>query len=127
MSIRDRIRHKQSSRPLKSEMAELDGEQIEVREMRLGERNRLLDRGYRTVGKKTVPVYEKLYPAILMACVFDPETGEKVFREGDEDIIFALEGDEVDEITNIAFRLSGMSKETGKELGKDSENHQTEE
>lgn len=119
MAIRDRIKSK-VSQPVKSELTTLAGEQVEVRQMMVGQRSRVLEVGYRTVGKRTEPIYSKLYPILLKQTVFDPESGEPVFQKDDDELINSLDAEEVDAVAEIAFRLSGLDKKSGQEMGKGS-------
>lgn len=64
--------------------------------------------------------YPALYPSALIECVFDPETGERVFNEGDEGIINQKSGKALERVAVVAMRLSGMNEDAEKDAGKDS-------
>ena len=61
---------------------------------------------------------EKFYPALLIATVYDPDTGKPLFEEGDEELINERSSAVLDKLGKIAQHLSGMDKEAVKELGK---------
>lgn len=61
---------------------------------------------------------ERFYPSLLIATVYDPETGTPLFNEGDEELINSRSSAVLDRLGKIAQHLSGMDKEAEKELGK---------
>lgn len=99
---------------------EWDNAELEIVGMSLGQRSWIMDNAYRTEGKESRPVYEKLYPALLIFCVRDPKDKEPVWRVGDEKEINAFDPDVVQRVADICLRVSGLSKEADTELGKDS-------
>lgn len=61
--------------------------------------------------------YELMYPSLLIATCHDPETGEKVFEDGDIDALNQKNGSLVERIAQAAMRVSGMGADavdTGK-------------
>lgn len=118
MSIKDRIAERAKDR--KFELVTFGGEQVEVRAMTVGQRSHVMDVGY-TKGKTPTVKYEAFYPALLTATVFEPGTDTPVFSPADRDLINGLDPKEVDEIAEIALRLSGLDKEAPKEAVKNSE------
>jgi hypothetical protein len=62
--------------------------------------------------------FETLYPAILIACCFDPESGEAVFTDADAKWLNEKSAGPVERIAQIGMRLSGLSKDEVEE-GKD--------
>jgi hypothetical protein len=92
---------------------------FELRGMSLGARSRLNRDGYGADGRIMADVY---YPALLAECVFDPETGEKVFPQNDGGaFVNSLDPAEVDRICLRIVELSAMTEREDKELKNDSE------
>ncbi|MDB4952085.1 MAG: hypothetical protein JWM27_4734 [Gemmatimonadetes bacterium] len=111
MSVKDKIAAAAAARAQGSaEAVQLCGEWVDVREMSLGQRSRVMDVGY-TKGARPTVVYERFYPALLTACVYDAASGQPVFGPGDEELINSLGAEDVDRIAAIALRLSGMDAE----------------
>lgn len=63
---------------------------------------------------------EKLYPALLIAAVFDPDSGDKVFTEFDYDVLNNKSGAALERVAQVAIRLSGLGGEAVAEAGKGS-------
>lgn len=63
--------------------------------------------------------YEKLYPQVIAATVVDPDTGEYVFTSSDVDALNLKSGAVLERLASAGMRVSGMTKEAEKELGKD--------
>lgn len=61
---------------------------------------------------------EKFYPAILIACCYDPKSGEKVFGADDLDMLADKSAGPVERLAKLALSVSGMSDEAVDE-GKD--------
>jgi len=64
--------------------------------------------------------YQALYPTAIIECTFDPETGERVFEDGDQDFINQKSGKALERVASVAMQLSGMSEESEAEAGNDS-------
>jgi hypothetical protein len=89
-----------------------------VRGMSAGGRGALMDKA---MDKKTQELdYGKLYPLLLVATVFDPDTDEKVFTLADVDALLEKSGAAMEIIAQEAMKLSGFSTEETEELGKPS-------
>lgn len=56
--------------------------------------------------------FEKAYPIILIASVFDPETGEKVFGAADMDVLNSKNAAAMERVAKVAMRLSGLDSES---------------
>lgn len=118
-SIRDRIR---AARPYTSELVEVEawGVTVEVRSISLGLRNEMM-LSVIDPDTKTADI-RKLYPEMIIACSYDPETGEKVFSEDDAAFLNGLDAGTTDIVAKPALRLSGMNDDSkDKEAGKSSE------
>lgn len=55
--------------------------------------------------------FEALYPAILIACCFDPGTDEPVFTGADANWLNDKSAGPVERLAQVGMRLSGLSKE----------------
>ena len=64
--------------------------------------------------------YELMYPSLVINSTYDPETGEKVFQDGDVANLNAKSGIALEQVAGVAMRLSGMDKKAEERLGKDS-------
>jgi len=80
------------------------GLKVEVRGMSSKQRAKLLKSSTQdgTVNMMT------WFPDLLIATVFDPESGEQVFERADRDAINAKSGAAVSAIADVAARLSGL-------------------
>lgn len=89
---------------------------LEIRGMSGKERSRLMQI---CVDPKTQEIdFSRLYPLIIVATAFDPETGEKVFSSDDIDALNEKSGAALEYVGKVAARLSGMDREDVEELGK---------
>jgi hypothetical protein len=70
--------------------------------------------------------YVRMMPNIVIGCVFDPETGERVFNDDDHEIVMEKSGSALDNIVKVAMRLSGFGDKAVDEAGKDSLSIQSE-
>jgi hypothetical protein len=116
-SIRDRIA---SVRPYKSEIVnvpEWDGVDIEVRSVTLGERQEIMAEIMDEEGNAPVA---RIMTQFIIACSFDPETGEKVFSHDDEEFVNSRNAGPADKIGTAAMKLSGMGKQVEEEEAKKS-------
>lgn len=52
-----------------------------------------------------------LYPAVLVRCMYDPETNEPIFSEADIGPLNRKSAKVVERVANACLRLSGMTKE----------------
>jgi hypothetical protein len=79
---------------------------VEVRGMTSKERAKLLK-----VSAATGEVdMEKWFPDLLIATLYDPESGEKIFERADRAAINAKSGAAVSLLADIASRLSGLGE-----------------
>lgn len=91
----------------KKELVEVKewGISIEVRSMSALERSRLLEKVVDGKGKVN---FELLYPSVVIACSFDPETGEKIFTPEDFAALNEKNAGALEHITKVALKLSGL-------------------
>ena len=108
-SIRDRIR---AARPYTKELVEVEEWEatIEVRSISLGLRNEMM---LSVIDPDTKQAdVRKLYPEMIIACSYDPETGEKVFADDDAAFLNGLDAGVLDKIAKPAMELSGMNEKS---------------
>lgn len=116
MSIRDLILAVQDIPTQIVEVPEW-GVKIEVRGMTGAERTRIMDKATADAGEMNL---QMIYPEIVIATSFDPLTGEQVFVPEDRDILLSKSATALDRVAMVGMRLSGFTKESADELGKDS-------
>lgn len=107
MSLRDRIL---SANDIVSELVDVPewGVTVEVRGMAAADRTSLMDRAANAQGSVNTSL---LYPAVVIACSFDPETGERLFGPEDEKAIGEKSGLAVERLVQAGLRASGMAVE----------------
>jgi len=116
VSIRDQILAKQD---IPSEVVDVPewGVKVEVRGMTGAERTRIMDKATQNAGDVNL---QFVYPEIVIATAFDPESGEQVFKPGDRDALLAKSATALDRIAAVGMRLSGFTAESADDMGKDS-------
>ena len=116
MSIRDLILAKQD---IPSQLVDVPewGVKVEVRGMTGAERTRIMDKASDSAGGVNL---QFIYPEIVIATSFDPETGEQIFVPTDRDVLLSKSASAIDRIALVGMRLSGFTKEAADELGKGS-------
>jgi len=90
---------------------------VEVRGLTGTQRAKLMKTGFDARG--TVD-FEKLYPELLVASVFDPETSQPVFTEADRDSLNGKSGAALERVAQAAMRVSGLSPEAAEQAEKNS-------
>jgi hypothetical protein len=106
MSLRDKICNAQDIEKELVAVPQWDAT-IEVRSMSAKARARLLKFAVQADGKMD---FEKLYPAILIACCYDPESGDPVFTDGDEAMLNSKSAGPVETIAQVGMRMSGLAQ-----------------
>lgn len=92
------------------------GVTILVKGMSAGERITLMQNAY---DPNTQQVnMAAVYPDVLVACVYNPETGEAVFTNDDKQAIMAKSSAAVEKIASVGLRLSGIGKDEEDASGK---------
>lgn len=117
MSLRDQIL---KAKDINGELMEIKewGVKVEVRTMTTKERARILENAVDPNTGKTL--ISNMYPEIAIACVFDPESGEPVFKNEDKDALLDKSGAVLEKIAAKAMQLSGLTEEASASLGKGS-------
>lgn len=103
-SIRERIAR---ARPYVSETVEVPewDSTIEVRSISLGERQAVMAD---IMGEDGTVNTQEIEANFILACSYDPETGEKVFSHDDLPFIQSRAAGPADRVGKAAMRLSGM-------------------
>ncbi len=84
------------------------GVEIEVRTMTALERSALLGAAYDENGR---PDLTRIYPELLIAACYDPQSGEKVFEPADRDALNGKSGAALERVAQVAVRLAGLSRQ----------------
>lgn len=109
MSLKDKIR---SAKDIQSESVYVSEWDVtfEVRSMTAAERAIFVRASVDDEGEMD---FTSMYVGIVAATAYDPETGTKVFEEGEKDLelLASKAGSAVEKLAIAGLRLSGMSKE----------------
>lgn len=62
--------------------------------------------------------YERMYPAIVIATVHDPETGATVFESSDFEMLAGKNGAAMETVARVAMRLAGFTADDAVDEGK---------
>ncbi len=122
MSLRDQIL---AVKDIASETVEIPewSLTVEVRGMTAAERTRIMNLAMKDGGDLDL---QMVYPEIVIATTFDPESGMQVFEPSDRDALLGKAATAVDRLALVGMRLSGFTKEAADEAGKDSSETVTE-
>ena len=119
MSVQDK---KRSIRDLVAEANDIEVRQVEVpewgvtlelRAFSLDARSAFLDSmnlGQHEDGAELQGAISKMYPAMLIAACFDPDTGAPVFTENDRPMLLGKNGTVVDRIGDVIMKMNGMAE-----------------
>lgn len=96
---------------IKKERVKIDewGVEVEVRSLSGAERARVVENSRSKDGDVDE---QKFYSMLVIASVFDPETGEKIFKPADRDILSQKSFSALNKIAKVAARISGMDDES---------------
>lgn len=61
---------------------------------------------------------ERMYPDLLIACVYDPEDGQPIFEAADREMLNSKSGKALERVAQVAMRLSGLSSDAAEEAEK---------
>lgn len=117
VSLRDQI---MKAKDISGELMEIKewGVKVEIRTMTARQRATVLENAVDSeTGKTSI---SSMYPEIALACVFDPETNEPVFKPEDKDALLEKSGAVLEKIASKAMQLSGLTEEASASLGKGS-------
>ena len=121
MSIRDKIRKAQDRT---SEIVEVPewGVTVEVRSMTGSQRSAIVTALTSDEDNKM----EALWGGMLVSCVYDPETGDPVFKEDDAEWLLNDKSSTVlDRLSNVCLQVAGIVEGAVDEAGKDFLDSQT--
>lgn len=88
---------------------------VEVRGLTGTQRARLLKNGFEANGAVN---FERLYPELVIASTFDPESGERIFSEADRDALNDKSGAALERIAQAAMRVSGLNPDANEQAAK---------
>lgn len=116
-NLRDRILSASDIRRESVRVPEWDVD-VEVRGLTGSQRARLMKNGFDARGGVD---FERLYPELIIASTFDPETGQQVFSEADRDSLNGKSGAALEKVAQAAMRLSGLNPEAPEAAEKNSD------
>jgi hypothetical protein len=94
------------------------GVDVLVRGMSAGDRITLMQNAFdQTTQQVNMSI---VYPDVVVACTYDPDSSEPVFTPADKDAILAKSSAAVERLANVGLRLSGIGKDEQDAAGKDS-------
>jgi hypothetical protein len=115
MSIRDKIFQADDIQSERVEIPEWDVS-VDVRTMTGSERARIMQ----VAAENGRIDFERVFPDVVIACTYDPDTSERIFGYEDRDLLMAKSGLAIDRIAQVGLRLSGFTEQAAKDLGKGS-------
>ena len=116
MSIRDQIRKAQDRTSQITEVPEW-GVTVEVRSMTGTQRSAIVTALTSDEDNKM----EALWGGMLVSCVYDPETGDPVFKEDDAEWLLNEKSSTVlDRLSNVCLQVAGIVEGAVDDAGKDS-------
>jgi len=121
VSIRDQIRKSQDRTSQITEVPEW-GVTVEIRSMTGTQRSAIVTALTSDEDNKM----EALWGGMLVSCVYDPETGDPVFKEDDAEWLLNEKSSTVlDRLSNVCLQVAGIVEGAVDEAGKDSSASQT--
>jgi len=93
------------------------GVDVEVRTMSAVQRSRMLQAC--TLGDGNIDL-DRLYPMLIIACVFDPDSGAPVFTDDDMQVLQEKSAASIEAVATVAMKMSGMTAKAVDDEGKDS-------
>jgi hypothetical protein len=121
MNLREKIL---AAEDIPSETVEIPewGVELLVKGMSAGERLSLMQNAYdQTTQQVNMAI---VYPDVVVACAFDPKTGEAVFTESDKAELMKKASAAIERLASVGLRLSGIGKDEQDAAGKDSSSTQ---
>ncbi len=118
MSLRDSIKAADDGTAELYDVPEW-GVKIEVRSLTARARSILHSEWADDHGDAERAPHDAWWQIVSKTC-FDPDTGELIFDDDDEDILLGKNAQVVTDLANFCMNASGMTKEAQDDLGKDS-------
>lgn len=114
MSLRDKIKNCDD---IKKEIVHLDTWDcdIEVRTISAKERSNIVSKA---MDKDNKIKNDILHSLMIIASCYDPETGEKIFQDGDHEWLLEKSSNPIEKLSASVMRLSGLSKDSMDEAEK---------
>lgn len=108
INLRDKIL---SSDDIKAEIVKVEewDVELEIKSLTGKARAKLMNETMNNNGKMDM---EKLYPQLVIACTYDPETHKRVFEINDRDLINTKNSGALERIAKVAMRLSGLDADS---------------
>ena len=111
MNIRDKIK---AAKDIQNETLDIKEwrVKVEIRSMTGTQRAKILNADIEVDEKQpnqSRVMFEKLYPDVIIACAFDPTTGEPIFAPEDKDWLMEKSCGPVERLALAGMRLSGLS------------------
>lgn len=114
MSIRDQIFASDDILKEIVEIPEWGGIKIEVRSLTGADRARILETGVDALGNVSL---QRVYPEMVIASAYDPDSGERVFEEADKDGLMSKNALAIDRLAMVATKLSGLQDDAVDKAG----------
>ena len=114
-SLLETIRNADDTEKLLVEVPEWGGVKVELRSMSAAARMKLLKDAGALDGETDAA---KMYPSMIIATAFDPDTGERLFSPDDESWLMEKSMTALDRLGTAAMQVSGLAPEAV-EAGKD--------
>ena len=109
MNLRERILHIADIAKERVTVPEWEGIELEVRGLTANARAKVLQRSLNGDGGLDL---ERLYPELVIAATFDPDTGEQVFSDKEDRFVIGHKSSSaIERLAAAAMRLSGMRGE----------------
>lgn len=116
MSLRDQILATDDIQKTIVVVPEWNDLKVEVRGMTGADRTAILSSAINpTTGQVDFRV---MYPDIVIATCFDPETGERIFSDNDRDALLSKSATALDRLAEVGMSVGGLTKEVQDEAGK---------
>jgi hypothetical protein len=61
-----------------------------------------------------------VYPDVVVACSYDPKSGERIFEDSDKDAVMGKASAAIENLAMVGLRLSGIGQAEQDAAGKDS-------
>jgi hypothetical protein len=100
------LRNEILNRTVPTEPADIAGHRVEVRGMTVAGQREFLARVTSPGGDVNRDLF---LPELVIATVFDPDTGAPLFEAADRDTILQLPAADLNDVQRVAMRLAGLS------------------
>ena len=120
-SLKERIKHSQDIRKEILNIEEWDVD-VEIRTMSGAGRAKVLSSAIKKDGTMD---FEKMYSELLLNCVFEPDTDNRVFDNSDLSWLMTKSSKPIEQIVTKAMELSGLTGEAAAVIEKNSEKTQS--